>query len=228
MTGTQRPRLVGAQRHFARNLVDAIGALTAEDRAAGREWWPGAIAEVNNLAIRFGVRYETVAYAAAALSPGIPWEGTLETLELLLTANRDGATEMPTGSGHLTFGYAPRRKAWAIITEPSGPNRSKVYDLCRGPKVEAIAGILLEADPDAVPVDRHVTRAATGVDIAQVSPGDMGRIAEAMRVIADALGERPCDLQAALWIAGTRASRRIRAERSARTRRDTRPVTSSR
>lgn len=201
-----RRRLVGEQRAFGRNLHDAIGRLSLTDVVAGREWWPAAADEVHARAIRFGVRYETAAYAVAALSPGIPWEGALDTLDLLLVANRDGAP-MPTGSGHLTFGYRDRRKAWAIITEPNGPNRSEVYGLCRGPKVEAVAAVLL-GDPNAVPVDRHVIRAATGTSLRQVGLLDSRRISTALQALAYYAGADASALQAALWIAGSRSTRR--------------------
>jgi len=192
----RRPSI--AQEAVATNLLAAINALSADDVAEGKLWWPRAADEVAWLATFYGVAFERVAYAAAALSPGLRWTATLDTLRLLLDARAAGAA-MPTGSGHLTFGYRDRTKAWAILTE----SQSQI-SLCRGPKVEAVAANLL-GDLDQVAVDRHVVRAATGrEDLRQASPSAMRKIAGAVRLLAVVRGLRPAELQAAIWCAAQR------------------------
>jgi hypothetical protein len=187
-----------AQEAVATNLLTAINALSEDDVAEGKLWWPRAADEVAWLANFYDVAFERLAYAAAALSPGLRWTATLDALRMLLDARAAGAA-MPTGSGHLTFGYRDRAKAWAILTE----SQSQI-SLCRGPKVEAIAANLL-GDLDQVAVDRHVVRAATGrEDLRQVSPSAMRRIAAAVRLLAVVRGLRPAELQAAIWCAATR------------------------
>lgn len=180
---------------FENNIFEAWARMLPEDRWAGRDWWPSAAADVADEAIRFGIRYERVAYAAAALSPGIPWVGTMQTLRLILEAHRDGL-DMPRGSGHLTFGYRGRERAWGIL-------QTGDTSLCRGPKVEAVAGCLLGID-DSVPVDRHLIRVATGENWSQVKPPTMLAIADATRAAAFAHGEAASSLQAGIWIVGSR------------------------
>lgn len=177
-------------------LAAAARALTPRELAAGAEWWIIAREDVAELADRHGVRYRTCALAAAALSPGLRWDATLEVLGMLLDARAAGATEFPViRSGHLTFGHRDRAKAWAILT--GGPEAEA---RCSGPKVTAIAANLL-GDMERVAVDRHVIRAATGTDQRQVSPAQLGRIEAAVQVLAYARGVAPAALQAALWLA---------------------------
>jgi hypothetical protein len=202
MTLTQeRPRrlrrLAPTQEAFARNLVDAVDALTPDDIAEGRVWWPRATAEVAWLATFYGVPFERAAYAAAALSPGLRWSATIEMLRLLLDALAAGEPDFPRGVGHMTFGYRGRERAWAIL-------QGAATSTCRGPKVEAVAANLL-GDLDTVAVDRWVTRAATGSDvIVQVPPVQLTKIAGALRLLAAIRGIRPAELQAALWVHGVR------------------------
>jgi hypothetical protein len=184
---------------FALNLAHAAGRLTSEHIAEGRLWWPRAADEVAWLARYYSVPYRTLAHAAAALTPGLRWTATLEVLQLLLDARAAGETTYPRGVGHLTFGYRDREKAWAILR-----GGRDAWSLCSGPKVEAIVANLL-GDLDAVAVDRHVTRAALGRDVRQVSPASMRRIAGAVRLLAVIRGLRPAELQAALWFAGSAA-----------------------
>lgn len=182
---------------FVANLARAASELTPEDWDEGRLWWPRACDEVNWLAGHYGVPYRTLTYAAAALSPGLRWEATLDTLRDLLDARAAGEPTFPR-TGHATFGWRDRRKAWAILT-----GGRDAWQACRGPKVEAVAANLL-GDLNAVAVDRHIVRAATASDRRQVSPPASAKIAEAVRVLAVVRGVRPAALQAALWVHSTR------------------------
>jgi hypothetical protein len=188
----QRPQRLGSHRSFTANLALAADALTPDEIAEGRLWWPRAQDEIDWLARSYGLPFERVAQAAAALSPGLRWEATLDVLTMLLDARAAGEPSYPRGTGHLTFGYRDRAKAWGILAGEIAA--------CRGPKVEAIAANLL-GDLDAVAVDRHVVRVATGSDRRQVSPATMRRIAAALALLAVIRGLRPAELQAALWVA---------------------------
>lgn len=196
---TRRRRLVGTQRAFVANLMVAVKALTPEDLNAGRAWYPAQSRRLAAIAAEYGVTFEQAAYAAAALSPGLSWDATIETLLLLLDARQAGDADFPRGRGHLTFGYRDRAKAWAILSSAA----HNMSELCRGPKVEAIAAALL-GDLNAVPVDRHIVRAATASEVRQVSPATTGKIAASVSILALARGLRPAELQAALWTAGHR------------------------
>lgn len=187
---------------FCANLARAVDRLDEIDVAEGRIWWPRAAAEIAWLADVHGMPFRTLAYAAAALSPGLRWEATLEALRLLLDARAAGEPSYPRGVGHLTFGYRDRAKAWAILT-----GGRDAWQVCRGPKVEAVAANLL-GDLEAVAVDRHIVRAATGSDRRQVSPAGAAKIAGAVRLLAVIRGIRPAELQAALWVHSARSERR--------------------
>lgn len=106
---------------------------------------------------------------------------------------------MPRSVGHLTFGHRDREKAWRILAGETPTS------LCRGPKVEAMAANLL-GDLSAVTVDRHIVRVATGSDRRQVSPARARKIAGSLRLLAAIRGVAPAELQAALWVARSRAS----------------------
>lgn len=205
---------VAVHSRRARDIVDpvaltaAVTGLTADDLNVGMHWHAERRYELIDLAGDSGLEWERLAWAAAALSPGLSWPGTMEGLSLLLTALVAGQG-MPRGTGHLTFGYRGRERAWAILTTDVDP-----ATVARGPKVEALAANLL-GDLDRVVVDRHVTRAATGLDLVQPSVAQYRMIANAVALQAVLRGIRPAQLQAALWHArqghwSTR--RRIQAE----------------
>lgn len=185
------------------NLAEAWTRIPPDVRDEGRDWWPSAAHDIAGLGIRFGVPFTRLTYCAAALSPGIPWSGVMDTLELLLCALRD-YEDMPRGSGHLTFGYRGRERAWGILTTGD-------TSLCRGPKVIEVASAL-QGEADAVPVDRHLIRAATGRDVAQVSPKQMSVIAEATREVAHHSLEEARAIQASIWLVGSRNVVRRRKE----------------
>lgn len=189
---------------FAANLARAADQLTPDDLAEGRLWWPRATDEVAWLAGHYRVPFRMLAYAAAAVSPGLRWEATLDVLRDLLDARAAGAPTFPR-TGHATFGFRDRAKAWAILE--GGPD---AWQRCSGPKVEAVAANLL-GDLDAVAVDRHIVRAATGSDRRQVAPATAVKIAGAVRLLAVIRGLRPAELQAALWVHSSKSERRAAA-----------------
>jgi hypothetical protein len=195
------PRVVRARERFdheafCANIAREVDRLTPDDLAEGRLWWPRARDEVAWLADYYRVPFRRLAHAAAALSPGLRWTKTLDVLRLLLDARAAGEPTYPR-TGDATFGFRDRQKAWAILAGGEGSG------LCRGPKVEAVLANLL-GDLDAVAVDRHIVRAATGSDRRQVSPAASTKIAGAMRLLASIRGMRPAELQAALWVARSR------------------------
>ncbi len=194
-----RVRIAVDPRAYTTNLAVAAYRLTAVDIAEGRLWWPRAADEVAWLARQYDVPFRRLAHAAAALSPGLRWTATFEALVLLLDARRAGEPDYPRGIGHLTFGYRDRAKAWAILTTSADPT-----SLCRGPKVTAVVANLL-GDLSVVAVDRHIVRAATGSDRRQVSPVSLRRIGDALALLAVLRGLRPAELQAALWVHGSRS-----------------------
>lgn len=180
---------------YQKNIGLAWAEISPDDRLEARAWWPNASDDVWMLAAWFDVPFKSAAYAAAAISPGIPWVGTIQTLESLLDAYNRGH-DMPRGSGHLTFGYRGRERAWGILGTGD-------TTLCRGPKVEAVAACLM-GDQTAVPVDRHLIRAATGAASDGASVKVMREIADATRAAAFHLGEEARAVQAGIWIVGSR------------------------
>lgn len=186
---------------FAANLARAVDRLTPDDLSEGRLWWPRAADEVAWLADQYRVPFRTLAYAAAALSPGLRWEATLEALQLLLDARAAGEPTFPR-TGHATFGFRDRAKAWAILA-----GGRDAWQQCRGPKVEAVVANLL-GDLTRVAVDRHIVRAATGSDRRQVSAAAAAKIERSLALLATLRGVRPAELQAALWVHSAKSERR--------------------
>lgn len=179
-------------------LWTAVQSVTPSEYEAGTRWYPDAASSLRALAERHHTPYDRVVYAAAVLSPGLRWPATLELLERLLLAFVAG-DPMPR-TGHATFGFRPREKAWEIL-------RSGDRAQCSGVKVEAFAAALL-GDRDAVVVDRHLINfAGAAGDPAdrrrQVHPAESRKIAAAVRTFAYALGLSPRDVTAALWIKAT-------------------------
>lgn len=179
-------------------LWQAIRELTPAEVTAGSMWYDGAMVSLKHLSTRYEVGYQRVVYAAATLSPGLRWPATLELLELLLVALRDDQP-MPR-TGHATFGFRPREKAWLIL-------KTGNTGLCRGLKVKAFAQALL-GDRTAVVVDRHLLD-LSGVNGTssdrrrQPTPRQRVAIADAVSALSVAAGVSARDATAALWIKAT-------------------------
>lgn len=174
-------------------LWRAAQSLSAEQRAAGRRWYPDARTALDERAERYGLPEPVVVAAAATLTPGLQWDRTMRLLDRLLEA-LDLGNPMPL-TGDATFGYRDRLKAWRML---------QTGDItgCSGPKVEPFARALA-GDHSAIVIDRHLVRIATGADVRQMHHAAMDRIRASLWTVAWAMGEQPAHLQAAMWTAQT-------------------------
>jgi len=176
-------------------LWAAVRDVSPSECHAGSQWYDKAFAELCLLGLKYGIGPRVMVCAAATLSPGLRWTATVELLERLLIAHRDGES-MPR-NGHATFGFRPRERAWQIIRTGIASSR--------GVKVEAFAAALL-GDTDAVVVDRHLIDAAGlgGTDRRRsISAAQRRRVADTVRSFAAVLGVTPRDLTTALWLRAT-------------------------
>jgi hypothetical protein len=174
-------------------IRDAYAAATADDIAAGRDWYPTARGLVQALADDSGLSTDRIAAIVAALSPRNPWRWNLADAATCAAAIARGDAEPPTAT---TFGQN-RRTAWQIGTGADDWRGS-------APKVRAFTRAIMGAT-DAVVVDVWAIRVASnGAESAVRSDAHYETVAAAYRAVAAECGETPRDLQAITWLGAQR------------------------
>lgn len=152
---------------------------TAQERAAGRLWYPAAQSTCKEIAADTGHDWRHIALAMAALSPQVQWDINIRlTIELAAGTLRGG-----------TFRHAID-KAKAVLRTGEG-------HILGGRKVRSFAAALL-GNRNAATIDTHMLRAA-GHDIAFTK----GRVEDCQRALyklAIETGESIRDLQAIIWL----------------------------
>ncbi len=162
----------------------------AEDRQAGRTWYPLARGECYDIAKRYGFSLKRACYAAAALSNNMEWSHNVALLEHVAYSVRDGMQPR----GH----YARcLHKATRIL-------RHGEWGALRGPKVVPFARALY-GDTTAAVVDRWVARAA-GLVVGRLTDRRSADIAVALRVLAREVRQSVAVTQAIIWVAVRRAA----------------------
>lgn len=163
------------------NILAAWDALTADDIAKGRAWYPVA----NDLARMLGngdVRKG--AGVIAAMSPLKSWK---ENVRL--------ATDAVNGNVHGTFGDAIRKVE--RILDGADPCDVLPMDAKTG---NFYANILDPSDPAPVTIDRHAYRVATGEKMPSGIKGKRyAEVAQAYRNAAAARGVNGATMQAGVW-----------------------------
>lgn len=178
----------GAERaHAVRRLVALYLDADPETRQAGRRWYSDASRAVERLASP-EVPYHRAAAIVAALSPRTRWRENLRMAE-------DVIARRPVGGLRKNIAKAEAIRDGAELTGRPG-------DALGGdaPKVRAFWRNII-GDGWNVTLDVWATRAATGGKLdAPRSTAEYARLAEAYKRAAEAVGERPCDFQAIVWL----------------------------
>lgn len=196
MTRAQKERR--AVKAYAQNILAIY--LDADDatREAGARWYALEGERCADFARAHRLTRDTVAGAAAAISPGLRYETTFAYLDALL---RDPAARVPTYSREFV------RRAVAIL---QGEDPLAVLG---GPKVRAFYALLAGRDYDAVVIDGHALNIARGQYEVfraredyrpsagmRVTEARYRRAVIAYREIADLVGAAPHAVQATTWI----------------------------
>ena len=197
-TKKDRPIPLRRVRTYVRHILAAYARCSPEQRTAGIEWYAAAKAYAVRMGALYSFPVDRVAYAIAALSPAVSWvEQTRRggNVETVLAHVADGAAGLPRCAGYTKN----RLKAVRILNGD--------FSALSGPKVTAFAANILGAG-ERVTVDRHA--AAIAANLSRSAKGGTGnvsigivamrRIAAAYVDAARAIGLRPCELQAAVWL----------------------------
>lgn len=167
---------------------DAVARLVstyhrADDsvKEAGRAWYPSAAEHAAALG-------PNGAAVIAALSPRSAWAENVANARCVVL----GECSTPLRAFRRNVERARALAAGAELDDVLGP----------APKVRAFAAAIA-GDPDAVVVDRHAYRAATGADYPTRGLGvaPYRAVAEVYRDAAGLVAETPRDLQAIIWVA---------------------------
>jgi hypothetical protein len=187
-------------RSQERNIRRVFELATAEELAAGMEWYPKARAEIAELALSFDLSREVVSAVVAVLSPNTRWEYTLRDAEAVSRGYRAG---LSADQVTVTTYPANKFKAFELLrTQDTGiVNTRNGYF-----KVWSFADNLSNPESEAVTVDFHAYSIAMGsrFKLDDKMPAIKGnrykRVAEAYRKVAAELGIRPFELQAVTWV----------------------------
>lgn len=175
---------------MAARIVAAYGATDAATRRDGRAWYSEAQTIAREVADTLGVSTEVGAGIVAAYSAGTAWSVNVRM------ARATAALGEP-----VPHRFGGSRKVRAMLEGAAPAN------VITGAKLSAFFRTI--ADPDAtrstVVVDRHAFAVATGrasTEAQRFLNNDkiVDAIAEAYRVAATIVGERPGHLQAIVWI----------------------------
>lgn len=175
---------------MAQNIVAAYSVTSSAVRRDGRAWYSEAQDVAREVADTLGMSVEAGAAIVAAYSAGTAWSVNVRM------ARATAAMGEP-----VPHRFGGSRKVRAIL-EGAAP-----AEVITGAKLSAFFRTI--ADPDAtretVVVDRHAFAVATGrssVEAQRFLNNDktVAAIAEAYKVAATAVGERPGHLQAIVWI----------------------------
>lgn len=191
---------------YTDNILATWDAATAEQRAAGSEWYPNAGRMIDSLASWADVDRRTMAAVVAALSPRNPWAWNVADAAAYARAYSDGRP-MP---GATTF-TANRLRAWSFLTGGSDWKTSAL-------KVRSFVANMT-GDESAVTVDVWAIRVATaGAEDTVRNDRQYREIAAAYVRAAELCGVAPSTMQAVTWIvaqdAGTGSKRRGRHDRT--------------
>lgn len=200
MTPTaRRARDAALHRHAVDRLLTLYNETSQSERAEGRQWYPNALATAARIARpEHGISIRRAAAIIAVLSPQTRWRQNVAGAARLIDAAAAGTT--PTGLP----GY-PTNHAKALNIAQGAAFGAGVGDAFGGeaPKVRAfyrniVGGYIYSR---CVTLDVWAMRAATGKD----GPPPRGaRYAKGegwYQTAAVAVGERPCDFQAIIWLA---------------------------
>jgi hypothetical protein len=167
-------------------LRDIWDRRTLAEDTAGRQWYPDAWQECNDIAARTDIPRSYVVAACAALSPVVSWSQNLDMLRTLARKH---------GMGHRfrNPGTYPKfaRDAWACLNGDIGR--------CSGPKRSAFA-VAIGGSDRAVVVDRWIAR-AVGHHSDRLTPAAYAHYTRCLIQFARDLGEESVrDVQAILWV----------------------------
>ncbi len=210
MTSTVKPS--------AANILRIFRAASAEDIAAGREWYSRAHQAAAELAAMGDGDVVRAAAVIAVLSPATPWHRNVQLARHAYTLAAEGATydkitSGKAGGGLATMGDAARKAAALVL----GGDPASIVS---GPKVTAFWLRIAEAansdtSAGSVVVDRHAFDIAVGRMTDDRTRGAyLGRVggiatvqacyaraASALRRSGEAEDITPSELQAATWVA---------------------------
>src|SRR3990167_4668304 len=135
---------IPAIKTLAQNLLWWYGQAAPEHVADGVGWYDAAHTWAEGVAMEYGTCAKRVAFAAAALSPGIPWEMCMADTIAVVRSNWNAETT----------GYRLNKaKACAVVLDGD-------FEQVRGPKVRPFAELLANPDAPFVVSDRWMIRAA--------------------------------------------------------------------
>lgn len=230
-------RGVAAMTAAADNLRAWRAGATADDIAAGRDWYPHAQRVARDMSRAHGAHLDTVCGVIAALSPRAPWAANLQGADEVLRAHATGADRPYALPGIYGANIA---KAWRIAEHGRGFPRCDATrtgkrggrvrcsghahgcaaaDYLHGPKVAEFADTIL-GKRDGRTMDVWATRAADvapneALTLAADDPRREGvpgnRLAElqdAYAEVAAEFGEDARVTQAIVWTRIRRAWRR--------------------
>jgi hypothetical protein len=189
-------RSLPTQTAMVRRITRAYRAASAADRAAGLGWYDAAQREA---AAIWPERPDLAAGVLAALSPRCQWSSNVAWAHALVTEARAGRACPDVST------KANRRTAWAIATAGDDPLRhlgtvSHTGRVVSGHKVRAFYRNIT-GDHDSVTVDVWAFRAATGLEVENITARQYRLISAAYVRAAAILGITPRECQAAVWVA---------------------------
>jgi hypothetical protein len=170
---------------------------TPEQREHGREWYPKATRQCQEIANATDYSLRVVCGVVAALSPNSRWEQNLDDAERLLYAVRDASSPADYEEFTVTTYHANKLKAWCI---------AELGDISylRGPKVVAFYYNLL-GDSGKVTLDSHAFNAFMGARVVgskrkKITKREHAIAINAFERVAHHYGEKPSALQAIIWL----------------------------
>jgi hypothetical protein len=175
------------------NILSVFSQASQEEVAAGKNWYKEVRTFCKAQAKEFNVSIEVVMAVLSALSPRNYWHNNVKDTITVLSAVRDG--KGPKDVKVSTF-PAFKEKAFRIVQE-SKPNLVKYSN-----KTNAFFDNIKYASSESVTIDVHAYSVYKGaITIAkQIPDKEYQKAQEAYQKAAKALGIRPYELQAVVWI----------------------------
>lgn len=191
-----RSRFESMRPAIVRNLGKVYRLATAEDLAAGIEWYPKANGIIREWAGHYRYSVDTTACVVAALSPQLEWTRNLVIADDVLA----GRNPSIGGVLHSNLRKAERLREedWKTERLSIGGRMLEVFP--GGPKVNAFANNLA-GDLSYVTVDTHAAQAGLNDPLAVVRLAwTQYRIFAACYAdAADKAGRQPAEFQAIVW-----------------------------
>lgn len=192
-------------QHNVENIYAVWQLATAEERVAGRQWYPTAKAIAVELASRYGIPANQAVGVLAALSPRNQWSRNVQDAEAVISAFVNGGREQAEAVKTCTFG-ANKAKAIKIL-ESGFDTLPAILEILSGPKLREFASCI--AGLPEVCIDGHAWAIWHGE---RVSLKDVPSIGVKLRrqikadyaQVAANLGETPAAVQAVTWCAWRR------------------------